>query len=175
LLIESLPLAYRQERIVLPDSDQEGGATESQEALGFANRTPDVADFDEYERFVDAAQSTDPNPDLIVLLGCDAGLRCREMMALEWREVDLGKRQICVQRSEWKGHVTVPKGGRLRYVPMTVRLATALREHRHLRAARVLCRCGSPRRRERPIQAPRAPRSPPFFHPGQRKTSAHRR
>jgi integrase len=62
------------------------------------------------------------------------------MMALEWRDIDLGKRQICVQRSEWKGHVTVPKGGRLRYVPMTVRLATALREQRHLRAARVLCR-----------------------------------
>jgi integrase len=62
------------------------------------------------------------------------------MMALEWRDIDLRKRQICVQRSEWKGHVTVPKGGRLRYVPMTVRLATALRQHRHLRAARVLCR-----------------------------------
>jgi integrase len=61
------------------------------------------------------------------------------MMALEWRDVDLHKRQICVQRSEWKGHVTVPKGGRLRYVPMTARLATALRDHRHLRAPRVLC------------------------------------
>ena len=54
--------------------------------------------------------------------------------------MDLAKRQICVQRSEWKGHVTAPKGGRLRYVPMTVRLATALREHRHLRSTRVLCR-----------------------------------
>jgi site-specific recombinase XerD len=44
-----------------------------------------------------------------------------------------------VQRSDWKGHVTVPKGGRLRRVPMTERLATALRNHRHLRSARVLC------------------------------------
>lgn len=25
----------------------------------------------------------------------------------------------------WKGHVTVPKGGRLRYVPLTLRFATA--------------------------------------------------
>jgi integrase len=55
-----------------------------------------------------------------------------EMMALEWRDVDLHKRQLCVQRSDWKGHVTVPKGGRLRYVPLTIRLTTALREHRHL-------------------------------------------
>src|SRR5256885_8361624 len=82
---------------------------------------------------------------LIVLLGGDAGLRCGEMMALEWRDVDLNKRQLCVERSDWKGHVTVPKGGRLRYVPLTGRLASALRAYRHLRGARVLCSAnGSP-------------------------------
>ena len=96
-------------------------------------------DFEEYEQLVDAA-GAEPNALLIVLLGGEAGLRCGEMMALEWHDVDLAKRQICVQRSEWKGHVTAPKGGRLRYVPMTVRLATALSEHRHLRSTRVLCR-----------------------------------
>ena len=48
-------------------------------------------------------------------------------------------------RSDWKGHVTVPKGGRLRYVPLTVQLTGALREHRHLRSDRVLCQAdGSP-------------------------------
>ena len=104
-------------------------------------------DFEKYERLVEAAKAADPNAYLIVLLGGDAGLRCGEMMALEWRDVDLGKRQLCVQRSEWKGHVTVPKGGRLRYVPMTVRLAAGLRDCRHLRATRVLCQPdGSPRR-----------------------------
>ena len=96
-------------------------------------------DFDEYERLVDGAK-VDPNAYLIVLLGGEAGLRCGEMIGLEWRDVDLGKRQLCVQRSEWKGHVTVPKGGRHRYVPLTIRLAAALRDHRHLRSARVLCR-----------------------------------
>jgi integrase len=96
-------------------------------------------DFEEYEQLVDAA-AAEPNALLIVLLGGEAGLRCGEMMALEWPDVDLGKRQICVQRSEWKGHVTAPKGGRLRYVPLTLRLAIALRDHRHLRSARVLCR-----------------------------------
>jgi len=40
-------------------------------------------------------------------------------MALEWQDVDLDKRQLCVERSDWKGHVTVPKGGRLRHVPLT--------------------------------------------------------
>ena len=42
-------------------------------------------------------------------------------------------------RSEWKGHVTDPKGVRLRYVPLTSRLAEALRQARHTRHARVLC------------------------------------
>jgi integrase len=102
-------------------------------------------DFDEYERLIQAAKSLDRTTQVIVLLGGDAGLRCGEMMALEWRDVDLQKRQLCVQRSDWKGHVTVPKGGRLRYVPLTVRLTGALREHRHLRSDRVLCQAdGSP-------------------------------
>jgi hypothetical protein len=48
-------------------------------------------------------------------------MRCGEMLALEWRDVDLQKRQICVERSAWKGHVTAPKGDRLRFVPTTVR------------------------------------------------------
>lgn len=95
-------------------------------------------DFAAYEALAEAAGELDWRAELIVLLGGDAGLRCGEMMALEWRDVDLQKRQLCVQRSDWKGHVTEPKGGRLRYVPLTVRLATALRAHRHLRGRRVL-------------------------------------
>lgn len=62
------------------------------------------------------------------------------MIALEWRDIDLNKRQLCVQRSEWKVQVTAPKGGRPRYVPLTTRLAAALREFRHLRSRRELCR-----------------------------------
>ena len=96
-------------------------------------------DFDEYEALVESAKALDSTAHVIVLLGGEAGLRCGEIIALEWSDVDLRKRQFCVQRSEWRGHVTVPKGGRLRHVPMTTRLAEALREHRHLRSARVVC------------------------------------
>jgi transcriptional regulator GlxA family with amidase domain len=35
--------------------------------------------------------------------------------------------------------VTVPKGGRSRHLPLTQRLASALKASRHLRSARVLC------------------------------------
>lgn len=89
-------------------------------------------DFDEFERLVDAAHRIDGRTLLIVLLGGEAGLRCGEMM-VEWTDIDLSKRQLWVKRSEWKGEVTVPKGGRSRLVPTTARLAEALRMHRHLR------------------------------------------
>lgn len=59
------------------------------------------------------------SPTRAVLLGGEAGLRCGEIMALEWVDVDLSKRQLCSQQSDWKGHVTATKGGRLRYVPLT--------------------------------------------------------
>jgi site-specific recombinase XerD len=59
---------------------------------------------DPIDWLLDAAMALDHSTCLIVLLGGEAGLRCGEMMALEWRDVDLTKRQICVQRSEWKGN-----------------------------------------------------------------------
>ena len=96
-------------------------------------------DFEAYERLVVAAKTIDAEAHLIVLLGGEAGLRCGEIMALEWRDVDLVNRQLCVARSEWNGHVTAPKGGRPRYLRMTTRLAGALRAHRSLQSRRVLC------------------------------------
>jgi integrase len=97
-------------------------------------------DFADYERLVEAARAIDSTTLILVLLGGEAGLRCGEMMALQWTDVDLRKRHVCVQRSDWKGHVTTTKGGRLRHVPLTRRLAAELQAHRHLRSARVVCR-----------------------------------
>ncbi len=44
-----------------------------------------------------------------------------------------------VRHSDWRGQLTSPKNGRGRFVGMTERVASALRKHRHLRSARVLC------------------------------------
>jgi integrase len=96
-------------------------------------------DVEEYERLVVVAGAIDGRTLLIVLLGGDAGLRCGETLALEWDDIDLAKRQLCVRQSDWNGQVGTPKNGRLRYVPLTRRLASALAEHRHLRSRRVLC------------------------------------
>jgi integrase len=81
----------------------------------------------------------DPSKARALSAGTTPGDRVRpEVMALERGDVDLQKRQLCVQNSDWKGHVTTTKGGRLRHVPMTERLAAALKAHRHLRGKREL-------------------------------------
>jgi integrase len=100
----------------------------------------------EYERLVEAARRIGDDRLLVfMLLGGDAGLRCGEIIGLEWGDVDLAKRQLCVRQSDWNGQLGTPKSGRLRYVPLTQRLTAALVEHRHLRSKRVLSQTdGSP-------------------------------
>jgi integrase len=95
-------------------------------------------DFEEFERLVAAAKTTDPRAHVLVLLAGEAGLRLGEMEALEWSDINFAKAQMCVQRSAWKGQIASPKGGRLRHIPLTTRLAAALRDHRHLRGPLVL-------------------------------------
>jgi integrase len=97
-------------------------------------------DFADYERLVEAAKRKGWRTHLIVLMGGEAGLRCGEMVALEWRDVDLTKRQLCVRQSDWRGQLTAPKNSRIRYLPMTQRLVSTLKEYRHLRSLRVLCK-----------------------------------
>lgn len=99
----------------------------------------DFHDFDEYERLVQSAKDINQQAYLVVLLGGEAGLRRGEIMALEWTDINFSKRLITVQRSDWMGNVTIPKGGRARRVPMTSRLSKALKDHWHLRSPRVLC------------------------------------
>jgi integrase len=57
-------------------------------------------DFDDYERLLKAAQTIDPRSYLIALLGGEAGLRAGEIVALEWADVDLERRQIRVRHSD---------------------------------------------------------------------------
>ena len=113
-------------------------------------------DFDHYERLLSIARRRGAEAYLMVLLGGDAGLRLGEIVALEWRDVDLAARRLTVQRSDSLGHVTVPKGGRSRQLPMTQRLTAALKAGRHPRSDRVLCLAdGSPMTRDRVIKAVR--------------------
>jgi integrase len=117
-------------------------------------KTMGFHDFDQYERLLAVAKKRSADVYLMVLLGGDAGLRLGEIVALEWGDVDLHARRLTVQRSDWCGHVTVPKGGRSRRLPMTQRLTGALKAFRHLRSDRVLCLPdGRPITRDRVIKA----------------------
>jgi integrase len=62
----------------------------------------------------------------VVLIGGEAGLRAGEMPALQSADENVTRRQLRVARSEWHGHLTATKGGRVRHVPLTRRLAAAL-------------------------------------------------
>jgi integrase len=120
-------------------------------------KTMGFHDFDQYERLLIAARPSSVEAYLMVLLGGDAGLRLGEILALEWRDIELTSRRLSVQRSDWLGHVTVPKGGRSRQLPMTRRLTAALKSVRHLQSDRVLCLSdGSAMTRDRVIKAVRA-------------------
>lgn len=90
--------------------------------------TMDFFDFDELEQLVEAARELGPGVLASVLLAGDAGLRAGEIRALQWDSVDLGRRLLTVQRSEWQGQITTPKHDKIRTVPLTERLAEALQD-----------------------------------------------
>ena len=81
-------------------------------------KTMGFHDFDQYERLLTVARKRGTDAYLMVLAGGDAGLRLGEIIALEWRDIDLAARRLTVERSDWQGHVTVPKGGRTRQLPV---------------------------------------------------------
>lgn len=85
-------------------------------------------DFVEYERLVEGAARVSPQHLVLVLLGGDAGLRMGEMLALEWSDVELRRRQLVVRRSDWYGKISTPKNGHARVVPLTSALISALEE-----------------------------------------------
>ncbi|HLT36719.1 MAG TPA: site-specific integrase [Enhygromyxa sp.] len=106
--------------------------------LKVTKTTMDFYDFDDFEALVSAASEIDRRVLLMVLLGGEAGLRSGEIRALEWSSIDFRRRMLTVERSEYQGHVTLPKHDKIRQVPMTTRLTEALRAHRHEHGPRVL-------------------------------------
>lgn len=92
----------------------------------------DFLDFEEYVRLIDA-QKDHGEALAAILLGGDAGLRQGEIRALQWGDLDLEAGRIFVQRTDYRGYIGSPKGGRVRRLPMTDRLRRALKSIRHLR------------------------------------------
>ena len=113
--------------------------------LKTSRKEAEFYDFEDYNKLINAAQRVSSQARLIVLLGGDAGLRVGEMIGLQWPDIDQEKRQLKVLRSSWNGQVTVPKSGRSRVIPLTKRLALALKAHNRSTKSLVLLRDdGSP-------------------------------
>jgi integrase len=99
-------------------------------------------DFSDYEQLLKGVSG---ELDLLVavLLGGDAGLRRGEINALRWCDVSFPLNKLTVWESIWHGQRKAPKSGKPRVVPLTERLASALRRHRHL-GGTILLRDGHP-------------------------------
>jgi integrase len=84
----------------------------------------------DYGRLAASAEAVGAAAHMAVVLGGDAGLRLGELLGLEWGDIDFARSLLHVQRSDWRGVVGLPKSGKPRVIPMTVRLADVLRRRR---------------------------------------------
>jgi integrase len=125
LAVLSKMLRYAEERRILAEAPRV-------RLLKVAMPDFDFLSFDEYELLLRAAA---PHPEwyAAILAAGDAGMRMGEIIALEWKDVDFPSGNLRIRRSSWYGVVGTTKGGRERVVPMTRRLAAALKAVRHLR------------------------------------------
>jgi integrase len=98
----------------------------------------EVLDFDQLGRIIGAALHEGDPWATAVMLAADCGLRIGEILALEWRDLDLVAGTITVTRQVRKGVVGPPKSGKPRTVPMTPRLAAHLRSVPRIHAGRVV-------------------------------------
>ena len=62
----------------------------------------------------------------IFLTAAFTGLRMGELLALRWRDVDFAGSAVRVRASYYAGHLTTPKSGKVRAVPLAPDVATAL-------------------------------------------------
>ncbi len=76
----------------------------------------------------------------LFLFALHTGARAGELLALQWRDIDLAARLIVIRRSSVRGVVGPTKSGRERKVPTTTTLRCALEAIRHRRSANVFCK-----------------------------------
>ncbi|MCC6748824.1 MAG: tyrosine-type recombinase/integrase [Deltaproteobacteria bacterium] len=119
----------------------EVGVLESKPKLRLLKVPPqrfDFLTFGELDRLV-AVLHTEPLWGSAILASGDGGYRVGEILGMHREDVDHDAGVITVRRAMWRGHLDSPKGGRERKVPMTKRLARALKAARHLKGPFVWC------------------------------------
>ncbi|MBK8263465.1 MAG: site-specific integrase [Nannocystis sp.] len=97
-------------------------------SLGRARPKAVLAD-DQIVALLDVAGDIDPSCELVVLLALDAGLRCSEICALEWSDIDFTEGSMIIQHNTYRGAKQTPKGS-IGKIALTAALRRALDEHR---------------------------------------------
>jgi integrase len=92
--------------------------------------------FEETPRFL---AGVPPEWKTFALVPLKTGLRVGELLALKWEDLDLSAGRLMVRRTLWNKQEVLPKGGRVREVPLGNDVIAALKAHRHLRGPYVFC------------------------------------
>ena len=89
-------------------------------------RTGDIEVFSPEEVMALVRAAASPQDAAIYLTAAFSGLRRGELLALRWRDVDFAAQVIRVRASYAEGHLTTPKSGKVRSVPMAPDVAKSL-------------------------------------------------
>jgi integrase len=93
-------------------------------------RSYDLLVYSPHEILALAGAAANRQDAAIFLTAAFTGLRMGELLALQWRDVDLDRRVLRV-RGSWSGHeVTLPKSGKVRSVPIAPQVTRALTDLR---------------------------------------------
>ena len=118
------------------------------EEWGLTDRTPRVRwlkvpdsefDFLMFEESNQLLATAEGEWRTMILVAAKVGLRQGELLALRWRDVNLGAGKVIVRHSVWAGIVGTTKGWRAREVELSPETVAALKAHRHLRGEFVFC------------------------------------
>jgi len=97
--------------------------------VGFLRVAKPEIDFFTFDEATRLLAHVDRDPWYVMILcGLRAGLRQGELLELRWDDVDLVKGVLRIRRAIYDGVIDVPKGGRMREVPLSDELRAALRK-----------------------------------------------
>ena len=92
--------------------------------------------FEEEPRFLVAVP---PEWRTFALVPLKTGVRVGELLVLKWEDLDLVAGRMMVRRTLWHDQEVLPKGNRVREVPLGNEVMAALKAHRHLKGPYVFC------------------------------------
>jgi integrase len=102
---------------------------------------PDSSDVEHLEDADLAAIIEGASGDLqtMIIVAANTGLRASELLALQWKDLDLKAQRMVVRHNVYRGEDRPPKGKRERVVPLNATAIAALKAHQHLRSHLVFC------------------------------------